>query len=404
MKSQISIYSLIILLISGCPSENEPPGDTAATPKKSTKPAAKPPSLAVKSESKKAPDANETLRTEAELRLKRLEGHVIRGASDAKNAWALAHGILAFGPDLKADDGRLAIEVMVEDFATWKGKGKKRYIDFPQRSKDDLPVEPHNNLITNALTQAGVIQSKEFKLKSGGKVTLGQLIERVQEEAVVPKTPKDWHDFAWTYGALLHAGKKPKSEKLETLSLKALDYVETQQAFLTELMRKGMPDKVVKKKQFIYAHTCGGTHMIQAGLFGVTNLKDPKQIERARTQIETLLFRWKAERKIYRDMRRKHPMYSLLLMAQELKFYGHLLETLSMAQRIGIYPASDTTRANVRPIIRDLVRVIDDLAVNYIDLESVRLKSKQTYYDLIGDGCHAIRGLRESLVAFFPRK
>ena len=391
-------------MISGCASESEPVAKSTTPPKKASKSATVAAAATAKVEAKKSPDTDEKLRTESEIMLKRLEGHVIRGASDAKNPWALAHGILAFGPELKANDGRLAIEVMVEDFAEWKGKGKNRYIDFPQRSKEDFPVEPHNNLITNALVQAGVTQNKEFKLKSGGKVTLAQLVDRVREEAVVPKTPKDWHDFAWTYGALLHSGKTPKSGKLEALSLEALNYVETQQAFLTELMRKGMPDKVVKKKQFIYAHTCGGTHMIRAALFGVSNLKDPKQRQRAQTQIETLLFRWKAERKIYRDMRRKHPMYSLLLMAQELKFYGHLLETLSTANKVGIYPVSETSRATIRPIIRDLVRVIDDLAVNYIDLESVRVKRAQTYYDLIGDGCHAIRGLRESLVAFFPRK
>ena len=169
-------------------------------------------------------------------------------------------------------------------------------------------------------------------------------------------------------------------------------------------MRKGQPDKVVKKKQLIYAHTCGGLHMIQAALFGAALLKDPKVITRAQTQLETILFRWKAERSIYRNMKRQYPMYSLLLQAQELKFYGHLLETLSLSQRLGIYPINDNSRAIVKGIIQDLVSTIDDLAVNYLDLESVKSAKKQVYYDLIGDGCHAIRGLRESLVAFFPRK
>ena len=392
-------------MVSGCPtsSKDETSSKTEVTPTQKP-PVAAPAKATQPKPSAPKVDAGDTLRAEAELRLKRLEGFVIKGASDPKNPWALAHGILAFGPDLKTTDGRLAVDVMVEDFAFWTGQGKNRTIDFPSRTKDDYPVEPHNNLITNALVQAGVPQTKSFKLKSGKKVTLAQLIDRVRDEAVTPKTPKEWHDFAWTYGALLHAGAQPKNGPLKTLCINALDYVEAQQAFLTELMRKGQPDKVVKKKQLIYAHTCGGTHMIQSALYGVPNIKDPVFLKKAVTQIETLLFRWKAERKIYRDMRRKHPMYSLLLMAQELKFYGHLLETLSMAQRIGIYPQNDTSRAAVSPIIRDVISTIDGLAVNYIDLESVRAAKKQVYYDLIGDGCHAIRGLRDALMAFFPRQ
>jgi hypothetical protein len=389
-------------LVSGCPTQSK---DEEAPTTKLT-PEQKPPVAAVPKPVPPKPrvDAADALRIQAELRLKRLEGFVVKGASDPKNPWALAHGILAFGPQLKTTNGRLAIDVMVEDFAIWKGRGKNRYIDFPGRTKDDFPVEPHNNLITNALVQAGVPQTRSFKLKSGKTVTLAQLVDRVRDEAVTPATPKQWHDFAWTYGALLHAGAQPKKGSLKSLGIDALNYVESQQAFLTELMRKGQPDKVVKKKQLIYAHTCGGTHMIQSALYGVPNIKDPVYQKKAVTQIETLLFRWKAERKIYRDMRRKHPMYSLLLMAQELKFYGHLLETLSMAQKTGIYPQGDTSRAILSPIIRDVITTIDGLAVNYIDLESVRATKKQVYYDLIGDGCHAIRGLRESLMAFFPRQ
>jgi hypothetical protein len=401
MRKSNLLFSLFLSGVLACPSSKT---EDAEKPKakvvsaKGLPPPAKPDAPETKS------DSFVELRKEAEIRLQRLEGWVIRGASDAENPWALSHGILAFGAEHLATDGRPAIEVMVEDFAVWKGKGANKFIDFPSRTKGDHPIEPHNNLITNALVQAGVPQTKIFKLKSGGTVRLAQLIDRVRDEAETPKNPKDWHDFAWTYGSLLHAGAKPKNMDVKTLAADALDYVESQQAFLTELMRKGQPDKVIKKKQFIYAHTCGGIHLIQAALLGVQHLRDPKSVQRAKTQVETLIFRWKAERRIYREMRRKHPMYSLLLMAQELKFYGHLLETLALAHRVGLFPPSDAGRATIAPIVRDLTATIDGLAVNFIDLESVRAAKKQVYYDLIGDGCHAIRGLRESLMAFFPRK
>src|SRR5687767_14665227 len=46
----------------------------------------------------------------------RLSKLVEEGATNPKNPWMLAHGLLAFGKELKASDGRLAIDVIVDDF------------------------------------------------------------------------------------------------------------------------------------------------------------------------------------------------------------------------------------------------------------------------------------------------
>ena len=77
---------------------------------------------------------------------------------------------------------------MVEDFAKLEGKGN-RYINFPARTEKDHPVEPHNNLMASSLLQAGVVQTKTFKLKTGETVSMKDLVKRVSER--LPETRSD---------------------------------------------------------------------------------------------------------------------------------------------------------------------------------------------------------------------
>jgi hypothetical protein len=78
-----------------------------------------------------------------------------------------------------------------------------------------------------------------------------------------------------------------------------------------------------------------------------------------------------------------------------------VLETLALAHRWGAFPDDPQSQEQIAEIAGDLVRVVDALRSDYQRLGPIRSAREQTYLDLIGDGCHAIRGLRESLVAFF---
>jgi hypothetical protein len=326
----------------------------------------------------------------------RLSRYVEAGARDPTNAWALAHGLVAFGKDHTTTNGELAIDVLVRDFAI-ENNGK---IEFPETAAGQ-PVEPHEDLIVKAMLESGVSLTRRFKLSSGRSVTMGRLAANAAGRAESPTLPKDWLEYAWTLSAVLAGNLKPPKSPRDVIAIQALSYLEGQQAFLTDLMERGQPERVQKRKQLIYAHTCGGLHFVQAAVRGAAATKDPKHIARARVQLETILFRWEAERRIYRDYRRRAPQYRVLLLTQELKFYGHVVETLALANRWGVFEATEANRRRVTAVIRDLITTIDLLAGAYGNLDKVRKAKEQTYLDLIGDGCHAIRGLRVALVAFF---
>ncbi len=134
----------------------------ACTEKRDTKPASKPDATASKPKPpvKKAPPAGppvrEATRGEIEGTIRQLEVWVKKGASDPRNPWAMAHGLVAFGKDLKTTDGRLAIDVIVSDFARLETVANKKVWGFDEITKDKIPVEPHNDLMLKAIVQAGV--------------------------------------------------------------------------------------------------------------------------------------------------------------------------------------------------------------------------------------------------------
>jgi len=52
-------------------------------------------------------------------------------------------------------------------------------------------------------------------------------------------------------------------------------------------------------------------------------------------------------------------------------------------------------------VAQDLIRTIEVLAPAYGHLGELKAGAPQTYLDLVGDGDHAVHGLREGVVAFF---
>lgn len=334
---------------------------------------------------------------------------VERGAKDTKNAWAMAHALLAFGPDAPANDGRRLADVIVEDFsesATFEGK---ELVVFPRRSAAGEVAEVHRNLFTKSLVEVGVPLERTFRLKDDTTVSLKGLLESALHPTVMPKDDQGWHDFAWTASALLQGSTlwpelfdaSPVKLKPKALAQGMLNYAREQQAFLEPLAAAKKPELLEKKKQFIYSHHCGGLHVIQAAVTAAAVLGDPASKKLAQTQLDLVRFRYRAERRIYAESRQKMPEYELLLLVQELKFYGHVLETLALAHRQGLLASTPELETEVAAIVKDLFETLRKLGPHYGQLSKIRQVREQTYLDMVGDGCHAIRGLREASVAFF---
>jgi hypothetical protein len=158
-----------------------------------------------------------------------------------------------------------------------------------------------------------------------------------------------------------------------------------------------------RNKSHIYGHPCGGLHFVQAVLRAAA--ASPSQDFRTRTQrqLALLLRRHAAERQLYAQTLRSHPEARLLVSGQQLKFFGHLLETLALAVRLGTANGDAQLTADVAAAQRlatsDLLGALQQLEDEraYERLSELAAQRPQLALDLIGDGCHAVHGLRETL-------
>lgn len=384
------------------------------------------------------PAVHEATRAEAEATLEDLRAWVRAGATDPANAWAMAHGLVAFGQDLRAADGRLVIDAIVHDHAEVRpaSSGDQHPHRFPELSPAGLPVEPHRDLIVKTLLEVDVPLERRFSLADGSTVTLGALVADASDAFRFPEDEVDARDYAWSAtAALLGAARRhpgdtgaavvrpgsdspprstaPEGERgrraaredagaltVADVAERTMAELEKAQDFLEAPMRAGRPDRVEKRRQGIYAHSCGGLHLVQAAVLGAALTRDPALLARARHQLDLVFFRWNAERRIYRMAEAQQPGYRWVLLIQELKFHGHALETMALARDWGVLAADGATKQKIRRITGDLVDTVRALAPAYTKARAAPGTADQTYYDLIGDGCHAIRGLRRALVAF----
>lgn len=398
--------TLLIVLVgiaAGCRRESEPPAPPAPAPSTAPSPAASPEPA---KEAGPAEPPREAGRAEAEAMLAALEREVAPGASEHAFPWALAHGLVGFGAALKTDRGQLAIDALAAHAVPETVFGREVY-RFPARTASGLPVEPHRDMVVLSLLSADVPLDRSLSMADGTQRTLAELVADAAWSFQMPTDEAGFRDFGWSASVFSEPNvplEHPNGPlDRGTLAVAAMAALESEQAFLAELMRKNAPERVQKRKQHIFAHGCGGFHFIQGVLALAATSGDPSLLRRARAQLDIVKFRWEAEREIYRRALEQHPAYTAQLSVQQLKFFGHALETFALAAKRGALVPSEADRRFVRRVVADLGSTIEALRPVFGAAEQLRAASPQTYFDLIGDGCHAMRGLRVGLPIFFPR-
>jgi hypothetical protein len=358
-------------------------------------------------------------RPEIETTLATLRRSVKTGATRATSPWALAHGLVAFGPGLEASDGRLAVDA-IAGFAEKRETDGTKAWGFAE-SKGDEPVEPHPFLLVSTLLDVGVPLDRKLRTSTGDAITLGALVADLHRSARVPSDTRDFHQVAWELSALALdaklepavAEKAPGAALAEVTEL-CLRRLESDQQVVAEYsgpldhaFDDGTPlNRAKRDKTGIYGHTCGGLHLVQAVARGVALSKDEAQQKRFKKQLGVLLYRYDLERSAYASLLSRHPAQGLLIRIQQQKFFGHLVETLTLARELGLVDEKTDGGKRIDATIRrasgDVATVVEELADGgvYERLGAIEKQRKQSYLDLVGDGCHAIRGLQRALLLY----
>lgn len=338
-----------------------------------------------------------------------LHDQCLLNAADPKNPWALAHGLCALGATYLAADGRKATDVIVHDFLLRNqlpdgGPGPGSPYGFVRFASDGTPVEPHPNLLAKTFVLAGLPLTTKFETSWKKKITLEDLVDSVRLGfRHVPQSEDYWRDVAWTLD-LLSATSRPGAQvtaqdgasvALDAVMDDALTYLEKANLELAAGLKKGLP-QVDKRKQGIYAHPCGGLHLVQAVLSWARFPEVRKRWgHRVEDQLAVLIYRLDSERRQYEAALQQAPQYRLQLLVQQLKFYGHVLETLARTRaELGWKPDEPQAMAVMRGKALLDATVRDLEAVHAFEqLGALKTSQPQVYLDLIGDACHGAHGM-----------
>jgi hypothetical protein len=322
----------------------------------------------------------------------RLRAHCLAGAADPKNPWALAHGLVLEGRRFSARDGRPAADVIVSDFLQPSG--------FPPATADGTPVEPHPALQVKTLLRAGHPLSHRFRAR-WGPVTLGALVESLKRDFRPDSASSP--EGAWTLDALSQvlspgatfttgAGEVVRFDAVMDEALATLEHA---QAELLAGMRAGQR-QVPKRQQGIYAHPCGGLHFFQAvaGWARHPSVRE-RWGSRLSAQVDVLFYRLDSEARQYEAAFSAEPRHRLPVLVQQVKFYGHLLETLGRyREETGWRPTPAQAHAveRARGMLDGAVR---RLAASGAlgERASPRVLPPSLTLELLGDACHAAKGV-----------
>jgi len=359
------------------------------------------------------PPGVKTLQEVRPKALEILESVVDREASKSGNAWALAHGILAKGPEFSADDGRRAVDVLVNDFLEAErvpnAKGLQPY--FPKK-KGEVRVEPHSDLILKTFIEAGMPLDEPLT-DAPGAPTLERLL-RASRLRFVPGPEgtffSDVDDIAWSLQAWCQGvdkGAQPtwrnragQALDIETLAMEQLQLIEREYHFIQQARAAG--DTVKKRRQHIFAHACGGSHILQ-GTLACAAMGFPTD-KNLRSRIDQIIdaFLWRVPFEIGLIDRavREGPRLIPILLNQDIKFLGHGLEALAKAERDGLWsPNAEQIEMMNNMEQRLLNHVLQLNGIRVYDAEKMaslaaREHGFQFYLDLVGDASHAWAGIK----------
>jgi hypothetical protein len=147
-------------------------------------------------------------------------------------------------------------------------------------------------------------------------------------------------------------------------------------------------------KSALHTKACNGTHLlyglVDALRFGYTAHDLKAHVEKL---VEATLFRMRLEPVLIdRTLHGADPMVRLNADAAKFTFFGHVVETLGLASRYGVLGFSPSALALVAGARAELGRLTERITAEH-DLTQLEAKVPQAYKHLLGDACHAYRGL-----------
>lgn len=335
-----------------------------------------------------------------------------------QSPWALAHAMLALGPDIEipGHHGHPA-DFFAENYGQPVQVGQDLLWTFPPQRGGQL-VDVHTDLLLKAFTEGGLTPDREVVV-AGQPTTLGALYRNSlyrawTENGITGFQGRGFNDAAWALQALTawaptHLQYRSEGERemrLQDLTRGMREAIARDTANLKAAAAEGRLVQKDTRKGF-FAYTCGGQHAIQGLTYAVArgfgNAADRHEVCE---QIELLDWRTTLELSTVDPMiEQGTPDIKLLLYVQRLKYLGHTLETVHKAAAMGVCKLDERDVTASQRVARELVRTVRELEKMKVfdnipaiarnpGFDRIRKGGgQQVVLDLIGDSAHAVRGI-----------
>lgn len=304
--------------------------------------------------------------------------------------WLWAHVILALGPDVRRG-GKPILDEMVADsleIVTLDGKSYPRFTPA---------LERHPFHFLQILQATDVPYDRRF-VTPRGNYTRREIV--AGSEAVYEPARAGDDEASWAICVLTNEFQ-PDHDRFKTARGAEIDVADLVEAHLrdTEAVYAPIFASMDQGKGYgrgpVHGKACNGAHLVY-GLIdalrqGYRGGSLPERFERL---LRATIFRLQLEQKLVdASLRGDDPMVRLNADAIKLSFLGHLIEDIGYGVKCGVVKlGTDDQRAVARARVQ-LGEVVGRLAGEH-DLDRLRAEVPGAYSVLLGDACHALRGIR----------
>jgi hypothetical protein len=314
---------------------------------------------------------------------------ILQRASNSDDPWVQAHVVLALGAEAKAD-GKPVVDALVAETLRTEAVDLKKYPYFP------TDVERHPFHFLQILQVTDVPYDRVF-VTPVGRFTRRDILSG-SEALLDPKQITD--ELSWLVSVLTHEFPQDRDtfKTARGLEIRVSDIVqrhlrETDAAYSETFA--AMAGATPYARGAIQRSACNGTHMLYGLIDALKNGYTTGDL-RPHTERLTraLLFRMRAEPQLIDlSLRGSDAMVRLNADAAKLTFLGHAVEDLGYAVQYDVLKLDAAQTQTVTQAREQLAAIVSRLVGEY-DLDGLQAQEPRAYKLILGDACHAYRGLR----------
>jgi hypothetical protein len=314
---------------------------------------------------------------------------VLRRALESSDAWLEMHVVLALGADVGNQRGDVLDQAVAQTLAL-SPAGFRKVPHFP------LAIERHPFHFLQVMQATGVSMERAFATPHG-RFTHREILEG-SEALLVPADLTD--ELSWVVSVLTHAFP-PEEDRFvnargDTIVVRDLveRHLRETEAAYTDTFA-AMDGKGLYKRGVLHTKACNGTHLLYGLIdalgrgYGGEGFK-----ERVERLAKATLFRLKVEPLLIdKSLPGDHPMARLNADAAKFTFFGHAIEDLGLAYSRRLLEFSAAALRTIDQVRAELQPLTERLGSQH-DLDALSSEVPSAYRIILGDACHALRGIR----------